>query len=148
MNADKARGIVDTPVRHVDLAPTLFDLTGIPQEPSFSGKSLASLIAGQHETGRPVLSQGILWGNSGNALRQDGFKLIEYPDSGIIQLFDIRNDPDEKFDLSNSDRERASAMRNQLHLVLDRLHTTGNINQALNLDSEQRQELRALGYLH
>ena len=105
------------------------------------------LIAGQRETDRPVLSQGPLWGNSGNALRHDGFKLIEDSDSGIIQFFDINSDPDEKNDLSNSNQERASIMRNELHLILDKLQTTGNADEALSLDDEQRQQLRALGYL-
>jgi arylsulfatase A-like enzyme len=147
MNAEETNRIVDTPVRHIDLAPTLFHLTGVTQGISFSGRSLAPLIAGQHETGRAVLSQATLWGNSGNAFRQDGFKLIEYSDSGSIQLFDIRNDLDERIDLSNSDQDRASTMRDELHLVLDKLQTKGDVNETLDLNDEQRQKLRALGYL-
>jgi arylsulfatase A-like enzyme len=146
-NAEPAQKIVRTTVRHVDVAPTLFELTGIPGESSFSGRSLASLLAGNHEPGRSVLSQGTLWGPGRNAFRHHGFKLIERSDSGSIQLFDVEDDPAEENDLSQSDTDEGSSMREELKIVLQSLQGGGTENEAMELDEQQRQQLRALGYL-
>ena len=41
---------VDNPVELLDLFPTLFDLTGVPQSPQTQGKSLVPLIDNDSST--------------------------------------------------------------------------------------------------
>lgn len=50
-----ARGVVATPVRSTDLAPTLVELLGLPSHPRMRGRSLVRVVRGEEREARPVL---------------------------------------------------------------------------------------------
>ncbi len=94
--------VVDTPVSHIDFAPTILEAAGAPVSSSrFPGASLAA-IAGGARPARPVLSEYHAIGSTGGGfmLRFDRFKYCRYA-AHPPQLFDLRNDPEELVDLAS-----------------------------------------------
>jgi arylsulfatase A-like enzyme len=95
-------------VHHVDLYPTLCELTGVPRPPSaLDGFSLVPLMRGEEESVResifcqfysPEYLEGPMrW--TQRALRTDRWKLTWYPLIERYQLFDLQQDPHELVDL-------------------------------------------------
>jgi arylsulfatase A-like enzyme len=140
---------IATPVRALDIVPTLLTLLEIPFDAGqFEGLVLppfASEIAA-----RPIISQ-----RPGQAaLREDGWKLIEvYPGSTVkipqyggadVLLFDLVNDPKERTNLRDAHPERVEAMRRRLAEVQG---STDHAAQGTALSREERATLRALGYI-
>lgn len=79
-----------------DIAPTIFDLTGVEGFARMDGTSLAGLWGdGAHDL-RPVLFTA--YTNAMRAVRNDRFKLIQYPRIDHVQLFDLTHDP---YELNN-----------------------------------------------
>lgn len=89
-----------------DVMPTLLDLAGIDAPDSCEGRSMVG------ETRRAHLYCEAMEGNHATRMACDGrFKLIWYPVSGVVQLFDLDFDRDECCDLAadaakQGDRER------------------------------------------
>jgi arylsulfatase A-like enzyme len=91
------------PRGHIDLAPTLAELMGLPTD-SFRGESLLSEIQGGPPVPRLVvadLTRDDLQ-NRRRALIDGTRKLIVTGDDVRFELFDLTADPGEKHDLSQS----------------------------------------------
>jgi arylsulfatase A-like enzyme len=101
---------------HVDLFPTLCELTGVPHPSSAAdGFSLVPLMRGEAERVRedvfceffsPEYHGGPMR-HTQRALRTDRWKLTWFPLIGRYQLFDLRHDPHELVDLLVSWRTRS-----------------------------------------
>jgi hypothetical protein len=91
----------------VDLAPTVLDLLGLPAPAAYQGRSLLSA-----EPRMALFCTDYSLGLVG--LRDGPWKLIHELDSGRSQLFDLRDDPGEKCDLSEKVPERAAVYREHL----------------------------------
>ncbi|MBW2390805.1 MAG: sulfatase [Deltaproteobacteria bacterium] len=135
----RAPAVVDRPVALVDLLPTVTDWLEI--EPPDGVRGL-SLLAEPTEP-RPILLEtqrlrrlrGVVYGQH---------KLIVDLESGAVELFDLSADPDERNDLSDERAELVEALR----LLLDSLSSQGGLRgQPLELTDEERERLKALGYL-
>jgi arylsulfatase A-like enzyme len=95
-------------VHHVDLYPTLCELTGVERpESAADGFSLAPLLRGEQESVRDSVfcqfySPDYIGGPmryTQRALRTERWKLTWYPLIGRYQLFDLQQDPNELWDL-------------------------------------------------
>jgi arylsulfatase A-like enzyme len=92
-------------VSHVDLAPTILDLAGAPEDPGARGQSLVSELFGGQLPERPILID-----QPKNPYYPPKRAFIEWPyklhhaiDSNAYRLFDLARDPGETEDLAGSD---------------------------------------------
>lgn len=130
------------------LAPTIYDLLGIPLAPNVQGVSLLGHIAGAPDVQALAFADGIKYGPRQMAVVRDNWKLMvqSIPRSGgqVRQmLFDLDADPGEMRELSASEPDRAGEL---LALLMDFVSECKSIRPGV----EQRrvaptpEELRAL----
>src|ERR1051326_1166171 len=104
---------------HLDTAPTLLDLAGLPAKPDAQGKSLVPLITGNATSvndyvfGEQAISVQL------RSVRNQRYKLILNVETGKQQLFDTRSDPMEQVDVLNVFPDVVTTLRD----VLDRWQT-------------------------
>lgn len=143
----------DELVTTVDLAATISELTGVQLRHESSGLSLVPLLLGSGDSSFDsrrafVHQQGR---NRAVALRQDGWKLIWplFKRHRVLpsqpQLFNLRQDPDERVNLANEHPERVETMRRALRPWIE----LGVVNRGdePRVDAEAVEHLRSLGYL-
>lgn len=107
---------IETPVRHVDLLPTLLQAVGAPADATLPGASLVDVIASGRSADRPsyfeamtpTLTRG--WAPLRGVLvgRE---KFIDLP---IIELYDLSADPQELRNVVAARTDRAQVMRSML----------------------------------
>ena len=147
--------VVPELVRLIDIAPTILDWLGLPKLAKAEGVSLSGLVAGTASgSPGPLIAvyepePDVFVGRS-VAVRRADSKLIRSDDglwasdrwsSGTARLFDMVADPDETLDLSP---ERPELLQELLQLL-----PAGWAPAApAELTPEDRERLRALGYLH
>jgi len=80
---------------HIDIAPTLLDLAGLPPKPDAQGESLVPLIRGRNSKAHEYIfgEEDILVPL--RSVRDERYKLILNERTGKRQLFDDREDPGE-----------------------------------------------------
>ena len=137
---------VAVPVQHIDIAPTILDLAGVPKEPSLKGRSLKPLLDG---TG-PIADAGIyaeamysryhLGWSELYALTDARYRLIRAPRD---ELFDRQNDPGETRSVA-ADRPQ---VRQAMRAAIDRLIANAAIAAPSAVSDDDRQKLAALGYV-
>ncbi len=116
----KAGGQCDAPVSSVDFYPTLLELAGIqqPQGQVLDGVSLVPLFHGG-----PTLGRQLFWhfpcyvgrATPSSAIREGDFKLIEFfEDGGRVELFNLKNDPNEEQNLAALMPDKSTALSKTL----------------------------------
>jgi arylsulfatase A len=105
----------------MDWFPTVMDLARVkpPDSVELDGVSLAPLLTGQS----PTLDRDLFWhfpcyvGNTGpcSAIRSGDWKLIEFFESGKIELYHLASDPGESKDLQADEATRSSELLAKLH---------------------------------
>lgn len=144
-NGPVARGVtIDSPVRHVDLVPTILDAIGAPADATLPGVSLLPLIAAGSGPDRPgyfeAMSANITRGWA--PLRGVVAGHDKYIDLPIPELYDLAADAHETRNLYSSSNERAQ--------VLDRTLKSFNVAPPGRPTDESpgiAERLRALGYV-
>jgi arylsulfatase A-like enzyme len=110
----------NVPVCSVDIVPTIGEIVGRPVEPSLvDGVSLVRLLKQQGEPEpRPLYwhyphysNQG---GRPGGVIRNGNEKLIEFYDTGRLELFDVQKDPGEYTNLIDRFPEKAEQLASRL----------------------------------
>ena len=151
---------VDTPVSHLDIAPTLLDLAGIQKPDGMIGESFSNELRGEDSTLRPVASEMHGHRNSTRyrlAITFNAYRYIYDGDRDRCSLFALDVDPDETDDVYDKDAS-VSRSFDQLRLahvstgLLDVLKTGlpaigEDIIYDLDADPKVVERLRALGYL-
>ena len=111
------RGVViDTPVRHIDIAPTVLDLVGAPPATSLPGRSLDGIIHGD----RPANPSSYFEAMSYNLIR--GWAPLrgviegrdKYIDLPIQELYHLQSDPKEAHNDAPKEPDRVTVMLNLL----------------------------------
>jgi arylsulfatase A-like enzyme len=77
----------------LDVFPTVCELTGTTPPADLEGESLRPLWEGKKQKIRDSVFFPFL--QVQRAVRDERWKLIAYPKAGVLQLFDLQNDPDE-----------------------------------------------------
>lgn len=116
-----APDLIKTPVTSPDIYPTLLDAAGIslPEEP-IDGKNLRPVL---EDPDGELDRNAIFWhyphyGNQGctpaAAVRQDDWKLIEFLETGHVELYHLGEDLSEEHDLRKHRPKKATELRKRL----------------------------------
>ena len=126
----------DLPVSSVDLFSTILDLAGVepPQDRPIDGVSFRPALAGREGTSaRPPLywhfpgylearaEKGAWRTTPAGAIRGGDWKLIEFFETGEIELYNLIQDVGERNDLARERPEKAAELRRELAEWRDRL---------------------------
>ena len=110
--------VVDTPVSHVDFAPTIVEAVGEAalRLPAWPGASLFDVANGA-QPARPVISEYHAIGSSTGCfmIRFDRWKYCHYV-GRPPQLFDLEADPEELHDVAGDPRHRAALAEGERRL--------------------------------
>jgi len=120
----KEGGISSVPVISTDFYPTILSLAGLPSKPEqhIDGIDLSTLIL----EGEQPVRKSIFWHyphyhssgwTPGAAIRMGDWKLVEFFETGTIELYNLAIDPGEK----NNQAEINPARRDELLMELKRL---------------------------
>jgi len=153
-------GRYQLPVSLVDLMPTLLDMAGAPPPANLQGVSIwralregpASRSASAVRFDRPLLAEGMLYGDEKKALIRWPWKLmVDIEDEGQW-LFDLASDPAESArpgldHLDESERERALTMMAELQAMISAASAEAGVGESASLSDETLERLRALGYI-
>jgi arylsulfatase A-like enzyme len=139
-----APAVVETPVRHIDLAPTLCELCDLPLPEQFLGRSLVSLAGGEAGAPRPTLAHGNMWARPQTSWTSGGWKLI-VRDGVAPELYEVAADPAEQRDLAGSRPEELARLQAELEAVERGMGALKRGEEA-SLDPRTREVLNGLGY--
>ncbi|MFT7464135.1 MAG: arylsulfatase A-like enzyme [Pseudohongiellaceae bacterium] len=143
--------LVAAPVSLVDIAPTLTQLAGLSVDPLWSGPSLID-----PQPGRYVYSFN--WPDADSApmmsVVANSLKIMAKSDpealatGQVISVFDLLKDPGEKHNLAAEQQERLAQWVIDLAPRVNGLLTPlSEQTQAVELDAQQMEQLRQLGYI-
>jgi len=158
--------VVSTPFALVDLAPSILELIGASPaaeaDDALRPRGLARLLlAGPptpEDASRPVFlyrrhyASGEEVGDGPPALgekfgvREGRWKLIEGPEEGTLELFDLERDPGERANRVADEPERTEALRGAIAAWRARYGSAGDA-RVPPLSDEDRAHLRVLGYV-
>jgi arylsulfatase A-like enzyme/Tfp pilus assembly protein PilF len=140
-----APAVVRTPVRHVDVLPTLLDTVGLEVPRDLPGRSLRPVIAGRGggvpdsylEALSSSLNRG--WAPLHGAIHES----LKYVDLPLPELYDLREDPRELRNLAASRPRDLERVRSALAAL-----RAGDVEVGSRVREEEAtlERLRALGY--
>jgi len=119
----KPGSVCRAPVSTVDFYPTLGALAGAKPDArqKLDGLSLAPLLTQSGRIDRealywhyPLARRHFLGGRSAGAIRKGHLKLIEFYDTGEVELYNLKDDPSETTDLAGRMPEKAAELRKML----------------------------------
>lgn len=152
---DLPRGVrIKAPVSLTDLAPTLLAMARAKPLLEVDGRDLSALLRGEDEQAfveRDLFGEApgevneMVGETNYRSLRRGRYKLHYEVSRGSYELYDLDSDPREANDIAALEPELFAAMR----LRLDRRHgiTSTEAADSVELKDEDREALRALGYL-
>jgi arylsulfatase A-like enzyme len=118
------------PVISTDFYPTLLELAGLPPRPQqhLDGVSLLPVLGGGELKPRPLFWHYPHYGNQGGmpsgAIREGDWKLIEWYEHGQLELFNLRQDLSENYNLVRLHPDRAERLKLQLKAWREQLGAT------------------------
>jgi arylsulfatase A-like enzyme/tetratricopeptide (TPR) repeat protein len=131
--------VVDTPVVHADILPTILDLVGVPVPDRLDGTSLARSTAADRPLYFEALDASLTrgWAPLTGVVR-NGWKYIDLPDA---ELYDLGADPHE-----TRNRIADGRQRDELRSALERLKSSDRRGPSASIDPNAARQLRSLGY--
>ena len=135
----------------VDIAATVLDFLGLPPTPQMQGVSLLPLMSSStanagHAVYSETLAGQFIFGYAAlRSLRADGWKYIHAP---TPELYDLRADARELFNLAAGEPQRVAQMRTQLQqLIANAPPPPGSRAERKRITADERARLAALGYI-
>jgi arylsulfatase A-like enzyme len=116
----KPGGICETPVISTDFFPTLLELAGLPLQPAqhLDGMSLVPLLKGGPLARGPLFWHYPHYGNQGGApggaVRDGDWKLIEWYEDSTPELFNLRDDLEEKHNVAAANPAKVKELQAKL----------------------------------
>lgn len=147
--------VVEDPVSTIDLAPTLLDALGVPAPASFRGRSLMRLLRGERLPEQALIAETekTLDGTHRLCLRRGSLKYVRVMGAGATgaaspalreTLYDLRHDPDERRPI---EAPELASIRREAEAYLASVRAEVAVSAPADLSLEERERLRALGYL-
>ena len=139
--------VVASPVRTLDLAPTILDILGEPPLAAPHARSLRGAIDGRSPERPPAVyaetyvPKFYMNGAALRALREDRFKLIDAPRP---ELYDLAHDPGETQNRFADEPGVAARLRAELERLTAGAGAAMSVRR---VDDEAVEKLKALGYL-
>lgn len=143
-------------VQAIDIAPTILDFLNIKKSKFMKGYSLKPVMLGTNNYPTPYIfienintynKDGIF---ATSAIRSKDWKLIVYKklksDEGINEMYNLKNDPKELFNLAQIDKFQFEYLKG----ILDGFVESGSFAQKshlMGLDEYTKQKLKNFGYL-
>ena len=153
----RAGKVVEAPVALLDVAPTFLGLAGLEGGAAFRGRDLSPVLRGDvaEPDARPIylyrrtyaggeVSPGVYAKGEKFGVRDGRWKLIEGPEEGTLELYDLLTDPQELRNLAASEPDRVEALRGRLEAFRAEHERDGG--GAAPISPEDRARLKALGY--
>jgi arylsulfatase A-like enzyme len=116
-----------TPATGADFYPTFLELAGLELKPEqhLDGKSLVPVIKGGTMEDRPLIWHYPHYGNQGgepsSIIRLGEWKLIHYYEDGREELYNLKNDLEEQFDVSGENKDLVDELSKNLFALLDEM---------------------------
>jgi arylsulfatase A-like enzyme len=129
MPGSMARGsLSDVPVISPDIYPTILDLLGFhDKNTEIDGQSFLPILEGEKKLDR----KAIFWHfphysnhgmqSPGGAIRSGDYKLLEYYETGKVQLFNLKEDIGEQNNLADKEIAKVAELRAMLHQWRDKV---------------------------
>lgn len=143
-----APGTVATPVRLVDLAPTLADFAGAGPLDGADGQSLRRLLSGRGEGDEPTpayaetyFPQFFMQWAPLRAIQAGRWKYIEAPEP---ELYDLQADPGEQRNLVAAEPSRVTSLKRALEGIAG---AGAGRHASTPLTADARERLASLGYV-
>ena len=139
---------VEQLVRHIDLAPTILDVLGVPVPKEIQGASLIPLLKGQEKSERFAYSESLYsslhygWAPL-ESVTSKKYKYIQAPRA---ELFDLESDFSESTNLAVKNGPLARAMKSELQEIIDK-YANKHLQAQAPMEPEMAEKLRSLGYI-
>lgn len=124
-NSEHTNVVCTQPTMNVDFYPTFLEIADIKQDEKqqLDGKSIVSLL---NNPGNELSPRNMFWhyplekphflgGLSSGAIRSGDMKLIEFFDTGDVELYDLKHDIGEENNLALQAPQQALALKQVLH---------------------------------
>lgn len=154
--------IINARIQNTDIMPTVLDMLNIPIIDKIDGISLLPLIERKTEKGNDfIFAESIEEHFKGNkrvfmkgikgkwrAMIMGNWKIIYIPHPGknIFELYDLKEDPEEKNDLINKEKEIALQMERKILDFINKQTNEGDADLS-SLTEKSKKLLIKLGYL-
>lgn len=144
LTAAAAGVVVDAPVRHIDIVPTILDVVGAAPDATLSGASLREMIGGTAGAPRTTYFESMTYNlvRGWAPLRGVIAERQKYIDLPIPELYDVRADPKEGSNLAAAQRDRLQVLTNLL-----RGYNVAPPDRPGRESAEASAALRSLGYV-
>ncbi len=147
----KGRRISST-VLSIDILPTVLDIIGLPPLKKAQGKSFYPLMSETPDTNnRTAYAEGTSLPDDPlglKSIRDESRRLIVHSEQDRFELYDLKNDPDEKINLASENLSKNNDLLNMLIKTNEKnqkLKKRYKV-QKITLSQEDIEELKALGY--
>lgn len=117
----KSGSVCTVPVTSPDFYPTLLEIAGLPLDHNqhVDGTSMLPLLQGEDKLEREAIfwhfpHYGNQGGTPGCSIRRGDYKLIEFFEDDHLELYDLRKDDSEQFNLINDKSDKAQHMYQML----------------------------------
>ena len=134
----------------IDLGPTLLDLIDVPPVPAFQGTSLLPTLEGAGPASRSPVFSEIFWGGHfAQSISQGSQKLIRATRGGEVRtfLFDLAADPGEEQNRMELAPALGQRLDQELQQVLAQSQAIAVEAQAVRIEGDIADQMRALGYI-
>lgn len=150
----------DTPVRLIDLLPTVIEILEINDNNyHLKGTGFLNLLEGKKEVpGRPIFAMGTLYGDEKYCLIKDNRKiilntgnkkgkknLVGSRNKSQLEFYDMAKDPLETKNLTKAQPKNAARLKNLLDKFM--MEQSAFKSKRTTLDKKTKEQLKSLGYL-